>query len=346
MKKILRYQNGFAFALSLIFSQLSYSQVYTFSKDAAPYYDLVGPFNLNGTTYWDDENWVIPIGFNFLGHDTLTVSSNGLVSLANYNELVDQQITYTISAYADASRGADLIDRDINNPQNSPINYQLSGVSPNQILKIEWKNAGFYYNSSRADFISFQLWLYEDSNKIEIRYGPHYFSDTQIFSLNNSNGPVIGTGSYKYSFNPPGARYNQYVNSAPSIYLTGNVNSPGASTVFTSLTASDTSTCAPADGTKFNFKKDYAVTSIYKADEFAVKIYPNPILSDLHVEFENKSVAEIFLFDATGNLMYKEIVSKPGQSSTILNMEAFPKGLYILRVKSENMSSGKILSIQ
>jgi hypothetical protein len=345
MKKTTSYQNGLALVLGLFISQAVFSQVYTFTKDTATYNDLVSPVNLNGTTYWDEEYWVIPIGFNFLGHDTLTVSSNGLVSLVNYNELVDQQVTYTISAYSDASIGADLIDRDINNPQNSPINHQLSGTPPNQILKIEWKNAGIYPNND-PDFISFQLWLYEDSNKIEMHYGPHYFSDAQIFSLNNSTGAVIGIGSYKYGLNPPGPHSNQYVNSAPSIYLTGNVNSPGTSNSFSSLTATDTSSCAPSDGTRFIFKTAVTTTGIYKSHEPEVKLYPNPASSILNVEFENKSVAEISIFDRTGKLVFKDIASQTGQFSTNLNIEDFSKGLYILRIESENFSESKLLSIQ
>ncbi|HXA02151.1 MAG TPA: T9SS type A sorting domain-containing protein [Cytophagaceae bacterium] len=346
MKKAINYQYGLALTLNLVISQLSFSQVYTFSKDAATYHDLISPVNLNGTTYWDDENWVIPIGFKFLGHDTLTISSNGLVSLANYNKLVDQQITYTISAFADASIGADLIDRDINNPQISPINYQLSGTSPDKILKIEWRNAGFIYDNNNVDHISFQLWLYEDSNKIEMRYGQHYFLNTQIFSLNNSTGAVIGIGSYKYGLNPPGAHNNQYVNSAPSIYLIGSAKSPGTSISFSSLTATDTSDCAPANGTRFTFKTDYSVTGIYKAQELAVKLFPNPVSSVLHIEFENKSAAEIFLFDTMGQLVFNEIVSQAGQFSTTLNIERFSRGLYMLKIESENFASCKLLSVQ
>jgi hypothetical protein len=345
MKNILIYQYGLAISLVLFISRVSFSQVYSFKQDIAAYSDLVGPINLTGTTYWDDEYWVVPIGFNFLGHDTLTVSSNGLVSLANYNKLVDQQVTYTISAFADASVGADLIDRDINNPQNSPINYQLSGTLPHQILKIEWRNAGLYPGSN-PDFISFQLWLYEDSNKIEMRYGPHYFFDTQVFSLNNSVGAVIGIGSYKYSFNPPGSHNNQYVNSAPSIYLTGNVKIPVTSATFSTLTASDTSNCAPSPGTILTFKTTTSVAGIRKPDELVVKLYPNPVSSILHIEFDNKSVAEIFLFDATGKLVFKEITSAIGQFSTTLNMENFSKGVYILKIESENMPVFKLLSIQ
>jgi hypothetical protein len=344
MKRILSYQYALALILSLLISKESFSQVYTFSKSTAPYNDLVSPINLNGTTFWDEENWVIPIGFKFLGHDTLTVSSNGLVSLANYDKLVDQQVTYTISAFADASIGADLIDRDINNPQTSPINYQLSGASPSQILKIEWKNVGFY-NSDAADFISFQLWLYEDST-IEMRYGPHYFSDTQIFSINSSSGAVIGIGSYKYDLNPPGAKNNQYVNLAPSIYLTGNVKSPGTSAGFNSLAASDTSSCAPANETRFTFKTNYSIASgITNGQELPVRLYPNPASSIVHLEFENKASAEICLLDATGKALKKTTLSA-GQSSTSLDIEGLSKGLYIMKIESGNAAVFKLLSIQ
>jgi hypothetical protein len=173
---------------------------------------------------------------------------------------VDQQVTFSISAFADASIGADLIARELANPLNSPINYELSGSSSNHVLKIEWRNAGFYHDNSsnKIDFISFQLWLYEDANNIEMRYGPHYFASLAPFIGNNSLGAVIGIGSYKYDISF-GGNLNEYVNSAQSIYLTGNVNSPGTSSSFSQLTASDTASCAPVQNTRFKFTPNFSV---------------------------------------------------------------------------------------
>jgi hypothetical protein len=213
-------------------------------------------------------------------------------------------------------------------------------------LKIEWKNAGFSLDNNNVDFISFQLWLYEDSNKIEMRYGPHYFLNTSIFSLNSSPGPVIGIGSYKYGLNPPGAQSNQYVNSAPSIYLTGNIKSPVTSINFSTLTASDTSNCAPLPGSLFTFKTTTSVAGIHKPNDLVVDLYPNPASSILHLEFENKSVTEISLFDATGKLLLRKIATEAGQISMAFNTENFSKGLYILKMESGNVISSKLLSIQ
>ncbi|MFL5728143.1 MAG: T9SS type A sorting domain-containing protein [Cytophagaceae bacterium] len=338
-----------AFVLALFLAPAAYSQVYTFAKDTIKYRALTGATSIDGGTYWDDEYWPIKIGFNFLGHDTLTVSANGLVSLANYSHLVDQQQVFTISAFADASLGADLINRSISTPAVSPISYKLDSVAPYRILKIEWKNAGFFYDSSatRQDYISFQLWLYEENNKIEMRYGQHYFYNGVQYTGNKSFGPVIGIGFYKYSLSPPGATYNQYTNTGHPIYLSGNANSPSVNSSFTSLTAYDTSSCAPSVKTRYTFTTTgTSVTSVQKAEASGLKIYPNPATSFLHVEFENKSASEISVFDATGNLVYRKSYNQTGQVSEILNTEIFPKGLYILKVESENTYSSRLLSVQ
>jgi hypothetical protein len=348
MIKMLNHQYILALILGLIISLNGFSQAYTFSKGSETYSHLTAPTTLSGSTYWDEEYWVIPIGFNFLGHDTLTVSSNGLVSLADYNKLVDQEVTFSISAFADASIGADLIARDLASPTNSPINYQLSGSFPNQILKIEWRNAGFYHDNSsnKIDFISFQLWLYEDSNNIEMRYGPHYFASLAPFTGNNSFGAVIGIGSYKYDF-LFGGSLNEYVNSAPSIYLTGNVNTPGTSSTFGTLTANDTASCAPARNTRFKFTPDFSVTGVRKSSGLATNIYPNPVNGMLHVEFENKSGAGIFLYDISGKLVHQEYTApSSGLFSGLIQTEEFPKGLYFLKIESEGSVCSRIISIQ
>jgi hypothetical protein len=349
MKNIIRCQFTLALILGLFICGTGRAQVYTFSKDITPYNDLVAPTNLSGGSYWDDDYWVIPIGFDFLGHDTLTVSSNGLVSLANYNNLVDEEVTFSISAFADASIGADLVDRDVNlilSPVISPIGYQLSGTGSNQILKIEWKNAGFYYDNStnKKDSISFQLWLYEDSNNIEMRYGAHYFYSLIQYSGNNSFGPVIGIGSYQYDLTP-GTHLNQYVNSAPSIYLSGNVKTPGTSSSFGTLIATDTSSCAPLRNTRFKFTHDLSVTGIRKNQGLEAKIYPNPVSGPLRIELENKTDAIISLYDTRGVMVYQESITSSGYSGFI-HTEDFPKGLYLLKIESGDNSMSKLISVE
>jgi hypothetical protein len=353
MKNIISCQSALALMLGLFIYGTGNAQVYTFSKDITPYNDLIDSTttNLNGGSYWDDDYWVIPIGFDFLGHDTLTVSSNGLVSLANYNNLADEEVTFTISAFADASIGADLIDRDTNtilSPLFSPIGYELSGTTPNQILKIEWRNAGFYWdnpgNVHKTDSISFQLWLYEDSNNIEMRYGAHYFHNLNQYSGNNSFGPVIGIGSYQYDLTPA-TNLNQYVNSAPSIYLTGNVKTPGTSASFSTLTSTDTSTCAPVRNARFKFTRDLTVAGIRQNQGLEAKIYPNPVSGPLYLELENKADATISLYDTRGVLIYEESVTKSGYAG-LIHTEDFPKGLYFLKIESGDSYLCKLISVQ
>lgn len=353
MRNIIIRQFAFVLILCFVISHSGFSQVYTFKKDTIRYHDLVSPVYLsqsnNIPSFWDDAYWVIPIGFDFLGHDTLTVSSNGLVSLVNYDNLTDQQVAYTISAFADISIGADLINRDIANPQNSPVNYLLDISSSKKILKIEWKNAGFVYDNSatKQDFISFQLWLYEDSNNIEMRYGQHHFNSTMPYVGNNSFGPVIGIGSYKYDLSTASSHYNEYVNSAPSIYLTGNAIAPGTSASFSTLTAGDTGTCAPVRNARFKFTRDLSVTGIRKGRKLDADVFPNPVSGPLHIEFENKAGAVISLYDVCGKLVYQETdpISN-GLFSGILETDKFPKGLYLLRIESGTAAYSELLNIQ
>jgi len=72
----------------------------------------------------------------------------------------------------------DIIDRGFNTGTSlSPLSFRLDGQVGSQILKIEWNNVGFFEEATLQDFMNFQLWLYEEGNIIEYRYGSNEIND-------------------------------------------------------------------------------------------------------------------------------------------------------------------------
>ena len=169
----------------LLLTASGFSQTYTFSAFPGGYSDLISSTSLNNGQVWDDPYYSVPIGFNFeyFGESLTNIEINdeGLGGLLTAGDcFADPTMSYLI-AY-----GADIIDRGYDGPVSlSNISYKTEGTVGMRICKIEWNNVGFYDGTNDAsgnkiDYLNFQLWLYETSNVIEIRFGPKSITEPLI----------------------------------------------------------------------------------------------------------------------------------------------------------------------
>ena len=132
----------------------------------------------------------IDIGFNFnfcgksfneiycMGEDafaTFTLdTSNGYTDLSEYE----------IHCYSSVQLSTDY---------HSSITYQVEGASGNKVCKIQYDSLYFDDWSAEQDgYASFQLWLYEKNNSIEIHYGPYDASSDSTAGIFGNYGPVVG----------------------------------------------------------------------------------------------------------------------------------------------------------
>jgi hypothetical protein len=78
------------------------------------------------------------------------------------------------------------------------ISYQLSGVSPNQVVTIQWRRYGRWSNSSTGldDYLNTQIKLYQTTNIIEVIYG-----NCGTNSLNSFTGEIGLRGTSNADFN-------------------------------------------------------------------------------------------------------------------------------------------------
>jgi hypothetical protein len=150
----------------------------------------------------------IPIGFTFnfdgVDYTNLKVSSNGFISFNTTN--TSSENTNALSSSTARPLIAPLWDDlDGNAGTTAPSNasYELTGTSGSQVLTFEWRNWEWNWNSADA-VVSFQVKLYEGSNKIEFIYNP------EADAINNGSASVgiagVGTGAGNFiSFNNLGA---------------------------------------------------------------------------------------------------------------------------------------------
>lgn len=140
---------------------------------------------------WDDEFFKIPIGFSFdMNGQTITHFS----LLSSQFFLTD---TMGNNAEGFMMTDMDLYDRAYasGGSVTSPMSYELSGIAPNRIFKLQILGAGIYdeyfnYNTW-DDSVNIQVWIYETANIVELRYGHSNINHPADYHLLNGS-PQVG----------------------------------------------------------------------------------------------------------------------------------------------------------
>lgn len=192
----------------------------------------------------------------------------------------------------------------------SPINYSITGQAGGRILKLEWRNAGLVDDETDNDFINIQLWLYEASGVIELRYGPSSVTNPDVF-IPGTNGPLVGI----YDDNP----VNGY-------YLSGNPSNPtlGAFPPFPALNS------VPPDGMIYRFTP--ATSSVRSLQTAGYEVYPNPFSDWLRVEHPQQiKTGVIRLTDIVGRTVLYQQYDTDQQIQ--LATDQLSSGIYILEMQ-------------
>jgi hypothetical protein len=244
------------FAILLIAGTGSRAQTYQFTHFTSTYSDLAGATVLTDSgTVWDDEVYTIPIGFNFtyMGQSftNMIVDTYGLLDFSNGNyELVFLGFL------------ADLMDAGTTSSV-SPVSYLLSGTPGNRILKIEFKNCGFF-SGPQGSFVNFQIWLMEADNSLEVHMGPNSVPSPSV-SYDGETGPVIGVVKTN-----TGATATVY-----ALTLVGSPANP--STVMLDINNMQFLNGTPASGQVYRFSITGTSLPEWEAGSFAITAYPNPV---------------------------------------------------------------------
>ena len=287
---------------------------YTFSKSTATYSDLpAGSTQINSM-------WTNPF-------TTLTVFQPFDIDF--FNEATDNgdfmftyrgQLVYTPTFYAGdfviSGLGAELAGTA--GSTIGEVNYLITGTSPNKILKVEYKNVGFFLEDPRQSKASFQIWLYENGDIIEFRYGPR--------NLVTSGGSPEEIGIF----------WDQVGTSVKSIEVLGSSASPtvGHGTLVDGVHITD----IPAINTVYRFTPtttdvksinnlEGKVNAFFSQEGKQVKL---EVTSDLRVE-------ELEIISATGQRVYSQ---KSSPNKIGISTQAWSAGLYIVRI---NTSRGQAL---
>jgi len=268
----------------------------------------------------------IPVGFNLgiltahdrLSPDSLKINIDGFITLSEYMNGSHE----LFHAY-----GADFIDRGAGTgePQSS-ISYLLEGNPGNRILKIQWKNMGFYKEyeilGTTDSYTNVQLWLYESQSCFEVRIGPTYISYSSRPHPAFEHGPMIGYY---------GVFWDQYQNPQLLVQLlSGDPVDPelGINWFLDSL---------PENGTVYNFHTGSIITTLPDKQEMARNIAagPNPFSNTTNIRYEISKPGHIHL----------AIYNMNGKQVAILMDSYQASGKHQIRYDAANMPSGQYIAV-
>jgi hypothetical protein len=208
---------------------------------------------------------------------------------------------------------------------NSPISYSTTGSVGSRILKIQWKNAGFHYDTTST--INFQMWLYETSNIVEVHIGPNSVPNPSlVYQENGSDGPVVGV-----------YRFSSASNCAYSSCLSGNSSAAVANNLTGNINLFGTSiTGTPADGTVYQFDPSPSGVSTYNANSFSI----STITSEFVYMHSDSPIDRCTIYSLDGKTTVQR---KPeGQQLFIGDL---PAGMYIVEAQIAGIVSRQKLVI-
>ncbi|WP_299889142.1 T9SS type A sorting domain-containing protein [uncultured Lacinutrix sp.] len=325
------------FILFCAFTTLSIAQSYNFSKLTGTYTNLANSTSLNNNVPWDDPELTIPIGFNFQYFNS-TLSELTLFSDGDGADL-STQTTPTGTLPILIAYGVDIIDRgyDFNNPNAntgslSNISYKLEGTVGSRILKIEWKNVGFYEDINddgiSIDYTNFQLWLFEGINTIEIHFGPNSITQPNL-NFEGETGARIGLVE-NYNFNTetligtakmlngdPNAPFlvNSNDDTLESIYLNGVI----------------------PNGTIYRFENQNLSINNFELDK-TTSLFPNPSKEYFKLTTNSNTINSISIINTSG-LIIKTIHNPKSK----IDVSYLSSGIYFIKINTKLGSVSKKL---
>ncbi|MHC1704744.1 MAG: FG-GAP-like repeat-containing protein [Tenuifilaceae bacterium] len=219
---------------------LAFSQSYQLTSSSGIFVPIIGGTAVSSINVDDAISDAINIGFGFVfngvNYNQIKASSNGFISF-NISASSDNSNSLTSASKSSRPLIAPLWD-DLGGDIGS-ASYKIEGTSPNSIFTFEWLNWKWSYYSS-STVISFQVKLYETSNRIEFIYkqesgspaGPSAsvglaFPSSGFCSLNNtSSSPTLSalTEVSSISERPATGQIYQFdfvIKPEPTNYATG-----------------------------------------------------------------------------------------------------------------------------
>lgn len=172
-----------AFAAFATMAASAQSDLYTFSQSTGTYASLSGATLVSPSAFpGNGESFTVTLPFTFkLNGSTanaFNVSTDGLLTLATPGIGVKEIIS------------AGRLDLEEYHDGTSGIYTLTDGTVGSRIFKIEFRQFHPSWSTDSTDHINWQVWLYEGSNNVAIRYGDVTNFDSTFYA--SGEGPMVG----------------------------------------------------------------------------------------------------------------------------------------------------------
>ena len=266
---------------------------------------------------WDDPDMILPLGFeaNIAGSNTSTLYFLGdfLGGTAVMDPFAPQWDMLWVTT-------ADLTDAGyFNDEYLSPITYKTEGEPGSRIFKMQWQDSGFYgevSNGTANNLINLQLWIYEGTNVIEVRWGPNTIKETEVvlfdwFScglIENATEEGVWTDTFLVAGDP----------AAPSIV--------SATTEDEIMMAQLTG--IPSNGTVYQFSN--SVVNVEEEAKAEFEVFPTYTQEMVTLATNGQGQTNYRVFDLGG----KVVDQGQFQNRTQISFADFQQGIYLVELEN------------
>jgi type IX secretion system substrate protein len=300
-------------------------------KDEYKPLDKDSSINITENIAWDNlgDYYDIPLGFNFelngVMYDSVRISPEGgqinFFQECGYNVFHSGPMINAFYTWL-YDKGSDTIP----STPRSPILYRTTGNTSSKLTIVEWRNAGISGGVSFDDYIDFQVWFYESSNQIEIRYGGGYVEDTaNSWIFIGGEGPGVSF-PYIVDCNPIVARKD--------ILIFGYRNNPKDTIVDSTNFPTDLYyyhiTGIPDEGMVYQFNPwPVGIEGIEAMDD--IQVFPNPATEQIQIKTEIPEMQNSRF--AILNMMGAELTNGRLAVGGQIDVSSLTPGIYLLYVK-------------
>jgi hypothetical protein len=296
---------------------------YTFYVSSSLYQPLSNPVSLNNGSVWDENsNFQVFHNFNFEVNGQIYTAVNVESGGLNFPGFGLKMLGFFHTPFG----GYMLKDRG-DSVSLSPVAYEITGGIGQRILKVEWKNAGivqWFTTSDTADFVDFQIWLFESDNHIEIHFGnSHTDSGTwgsalgvnPLFIFDACGNTLCHTGPANlpsYGFYDLCNPNYYFINGSPSMNIVYNYNSP-----------------FPA--------------GINNRSENPFLIYPNPVNDKLNVTSGTTimQIQEMVIYNSYG---IPAVEKRNLNIDQTISLDGLPSGIYQISIRTKDHVYTKMIT--
>jgi len=299
---------------------------YNFSVSNEAYAPLTNPTSLSQGTAWDDPNFTLPLGYAYgmFGN----TSTNLYLSDMFLGGFINTAVNGQGNVQAFMLTFADLIDGGYLGTQSlSEIAYEIEQTTNGKIFKLEYTDAGFYTEVSDLNTfnnkISAQVWFLENSNNIEVHFGPSTIVNPEI-AFEGYNGPMMG---FIENLSLNNGSFDRLW------YLLGETTNPDIN--FIDLAGFDTLQTVlngqPSEGLVYKFEAimPSAINETAKSTTSTSLVYPTATTTVLNVV----NVPQNAGFTITS--LSGQVVEKQMNTPAIVDVSTLSPGAYFIRFEGE-----------